>query len=129
VRSSSATSPGKEYATPRPGRVCFYAGHDPAVGRQFAWIDRCVRERLALFDSKRRQKRGRRWGQVHTTAWSARLGIFALYIQSEARQDPGSRTVVGVALASGSRLVGQSQSVPYTVELLIGVRVLREAEL
>jgi hypothetical protein len=37
-----------------------------------------VRERLALFDSKKRRKHGRRWGRVHTTAWYGRLGIFIL---------------------------------------------------
>jgi hypothetical protein len=46
--------------------------------RQFSRIDSYVRERLALFDSKKRQKRGRRWGQVHTPAWFARLGIYTL---------------------------------------------------
>ncbi len=46
--------------------------------RQFSQIDVYVRERLALFDSKKRGKHGRRWGQVHTTAWHRRLGIFTL---------------------------------------------------
>ena len=46
--------------------------------RQFSWIDDYVHERLALFDSKKRQKRGRRWGRMHTQAWFARLGIFTL---------------------------------------------------
>ena len=46
--------------------------------RQFSRIDRYVHERLALFDSKKRRKHGRRWGQVHTTAWFARLGVFSL---------------------------------------------------
>ena len=46
--------------------------------RQFSWIDDYVHERLALFDSKKRQKRGRRWGRMHTKAWFARLGIFTL---------------------------------------------------
>jgi group II intron reverse transcriptase/maturase len=46
--------------------------------RHFDRIDRHVRERLALFDSKKRRKHGRRWGQIHTTAWFARLGIFTL---------------------------------------------------
>jgi group II intron reverse transcriptase/maturase len=45
---------------------------------QFSQIDIYVRERLALFDSKKRGKHGRRWGQVHTTAWYARFGIFTL---------------------------------------------------
>jgi|SRR5579859_151108 len=46
--------------------------------RQFSQVDSYVHERLALFDSKKRQERGRRWGEVHTTAWVARLGIFSL---------------------------------------------------
>jgi len=46
--------------------------------RQFSWIDDYVHKRLALFDSKKRQKRGRRWGRMHTKAWFARLGIFTL---------------------------------------------------
>jgi len=46
--------------------------------RQFSQIDIYVRERLALFDSKKRGKHGRRWGQVHTTTWYARFGIFTL---------------------------------------------------
>lgn len=39
---------------------------------------RYVCERLALFDSKERQKRGRRWGQVHTSAWTSGLGVHRL---------------------------------------------------
>jgi RNA-directed DNA polymerase len=46
--------------------------------RQFSRIDSYVHERLALFDSKKRQKRGRRWGKAHTQAWLSRLGIFSL---------------------------------------------------
>jgi RNA-directed DNA polymerase len=46
--------------------------------RQFSRIDEYVRERLALFDSKKRGRHGRRWGQVHDAAWFARLGVFAL---------------------------------------------------
>jgi RNA-directed DNA polymerase len=46
--------------------------------RQVTQIDVYVRERLALFDSKKRGRHGRRWGQVHTTTWYARLGIFTL---------------------------------------------------
>ncbi len=46
--------------------------------RHFSWIDHYVCERLALFDSKKRRKSGRRWGQVHTTNWFARLGILTL---------------------------------------------------
>jgi len=46
--------------------------------RKFTQIDRYVRERLALFDSKKRQKRGRRWGTVHTSAWFGGLGLHTL---------------------------------------------------
>src|SRR5215472_18283963 len=46
--------------------------------RQFSRIDSYVRERLALFDSKKRGKRGRRWGRVHDPAWFAGLGTFTL---------------------------------------------------
>jgi group II intron reverse transcriptase/maturase len=46
--------------------------------RQFSRIDSYVHERLALFDSKKRQKRGRRWAKEHTQAWLSRLGIFSL---------------------------------------------------
>jgi group II intron maturase len=46
--------------------------------RQFSRIDSYVRERLALFDSKKRQKRRRRWGEGHRQAWLSRLGIFSL---------------------------------------------------
>ena len=46
--------------------------------KQFAQIDHYVHERLALFDSKKRQKSGRRWGQVHTLAWFLTLGVFLL---------------------------------------------------
>jgi RNA-directed DNA polymerase len=46
--------------------------------RQFSWIDEYVRERLALFDSKKRGKHGRRWGRAHDHAWFGSLGIFTL---------------------------------------------------
>jgi group II intron reverse transcriptase/maturase len=46
--------------------------------RKFAQIDSYAHERLALFDSKKRQKSGRRWGQVHTYAWYSRLGVLRL---------------------------------------------------
>jgi group II intron reverse transcriptase/maturase len=46
--------------------------------RKFTQIDSYVRERLALFDSKKRQKRGRRWGMVHTSAWFGGLGLHSL---------------------------------------------------
>jgi RNA-directed DNA polymerase len=46
--------------------------------RQFSRIDNYVRERLALFDSKKRGKPGRRWGRVHNFAWFGGLGLFTL---------------------------------------------------
>ncbi len=46
--------------------------------RKFSQIDDYVRERLALFDSKKRQKSGRRWGEAHTYAWTAGLGVHRL---------------------------------------------------
>lgn len=46
--------------------------------RQFSQIDQYVHERLALFDSKKRQKQGRQWGEVHRRAWLATLSIFHL---------------------------------------------------
>ena len=60
----------------RASRLPYFGGANSS--RQFSWIDDHVHERLALFDSKKRQKRGRRWGRMHTKAWSARLGIFTL---------------------------------------------------
>lgn len=46
--------------------------------RHFTRIDSYVYERLALFDSKKRGKRGRRWGTAHDTAWYTRLRVFTL---------------------------------------------------
>jgi RNA-directed DNA polymerase len=46
--------------------------------KHFTRIDRYVHERLALFDSKKRHRSGRRWGRVHTQAWYARLGMYSL---------------------------------------------------
>ena len=46
--------------------------------RQLVQIDRHVQERLALFDSKKRQQRGRRWGVTHTNAWATGLGVHHL---------------------------------------------------
>ncbi|MBV9355339.1 MAG: hypothetical protein JO023_07405 [Chloroflexi bacterium] len=46
--------------------------------RQFTQVDSYVRERLALHDSKRRGKQGRRWGQVHTSAWFKGAGLHVL---------------------------------------------------
>src|SRR5205085_5039380 len=42
--------------------------------RHFSRIDSYVQERLALFDSKKRGRHGRRWGQGgHGRAWYSRL--------------------------------------------------------
>jgi RNA-directed DNA polymerase len=46
--------------------------------RKFSQIDSYVHERLALFDSKKRGRHGRRWGQVHNRAWFSRLGVYHL---------------------------------------------------
>jgi RNA-directed DNA polymerase len=46
--------------------------------RQFSRIDSYVQERLALFDSKKRGKSGRRWGHDHNFAWLTRLGVVTL---------------------------------------------------
>jgi group II intron reverse transcriptase/maturase len=46
--------------------------------KKFVQIDSYVRERLALFDSKKRGKSGRRWGEVHTYAWYKALGVHIL---------------------------------------------------
>jgi len=46
--------------------------------RKFSQIDRYVYERLALFDSKKRQKSGRRWGQIHARIWFTSLGVHTL---------------------------------------------------
>jgi RNA-directed DNA polymerase len=53
----------------------FRWGHS---SRQFSRIDSYVREWLALFDSKKRGRRGRKWGQAHTSAWFVRLGVYTL---------------------------------------------------
>ncbi len=45
--------------------------------RKFSWVDHYVHEQLALFDSKKRQKSGRRW-EVHTRGWLAQLGVHRL---------------------------------------------------
>jgi hypothetical protein len=37
-----------------------------ATRREKSQIDSYVDERLALFDSKKRNQRGRRWAEVHT---------------------------------------------------------------
>jgi hypothetical protein len=46
--------------------------------RKFSRIDSYVQERLALFDSKKRQKSGRRWDEVHTYDWVTKLGVHRL---------------------------------------------------
>ncbi len=46
--------------------------------RKFSQIDSYVQERLALFDSKKRQRSGRRWGDVHAAAWFSKLGVHRL---------------------------------------------------
>jgi RNA-directed DNA polymerase len=45
---------------------------------KFNQIDSYVRERLALFDSKKRGWSGRRWGRAHGGAWQSRLGVYRL---------------------------------------------------
>jgi RNA-directed DNA polymerase len=45
---------------------------------KFIQVDSYVQERLALFDSKKRQKRGRRWGEIHTYAWFQGLRVHRL---------------------------------------------------
>ena len=42
--------------------------------RSFTQIDSYVHERLALFDSKKRRKRGRRWAEAHNY-WFRGLGV------------------------------------------------------
>jgi hypothetical protein len=46
--------------------------------RHFSRIDNYVRERLALFDSKKRGRSGRRWGLTHNFAWFGKVGLFTL---------------------------------------------------
>ena len=45
---------------------------------KFSQIDSYVQERLALFDSKKRQHSGRRLGDAHAAAWFTRLGVHRL---------------------------------------------------
>ncbi len=45
---------------------------------KFSQIDSYVHERLSLFDSKKRGRAGRRWGEVHTYAWMTALGVYRL---------------------------------------------------
>jgi hypothetical protein len=46
--------------------------------KKFSQIDAYVWERLALFDSKKRQHAGRRWGEEHAYAWATGLGVYRL---------------------------------------------------
>ncbi len=46
--------------------------------KKFSQIDDYVRERLALFDSKKRQESARRWAEVHTKTWFTGLGVSRL---------------------------------------------------
>jgi RNA-directed DNA polymerase len=48
------------------------------ASRQFGQLDNYVRERLALFLSKKARRSGRRWGEHHTWAFFQRLGIYRL---------------------------------------------------
>src|SRR5215471_10611593 len=74
-RNPSASSWKSSTASFGGGATTFGGTIRPASS---SWIDDYVHERLALVDSKKRQKRGRRWGRMHTQAWFARLGIFTL---------------------------------------------------
>lgn len=47
-------------------------------GEHFLQIDNYVRERLALFLSKKKRRSGRRWGEQYTWAFFRRLGIYRL---------------------------------------------------
>ena len=46
--------------------------------KKFNQVDSYVRERLALFNSKKRQRSGRRWGEVHNAVWFAHLRVHRL---------------------------------------------------
>ena len=46
--------------------------------RKFVQIDSYVQERLALFDSKKRGRSGRGWGERHDAAWLRSLGVHHL---------------------------------------------------
>jgi len=48
------------------------------ASRQFIQIDNYVRERLALFLSKKARRSGRRWGEQYTWAYFQRLGVYRL---------------------------------------------------
>lgn len=46
--------------------------------RKFVQVDSYVQERLALFDSKKRGRSGRGWGERHNAAWLQSLGVYRL---------------------------------------------------
>ncbi len=46
--------------------------------RKFAQVDSYVHERLAMFDSRKRGKKGRRWTELHTYAWFKGTGVHVL---------------------------------------------------
>lgn len=46
--------------------------------RKFSLIDTYVKERLALFNSKKHQRSGRGWGLTHTHEWFVGLGVYRL---------------------------------------------------
>jgi len=46
--------------------------------KKFVQIDSYVHERLALFDSKKHQRPGRRWGTAHAHEWLNTLGVHRL---------------------------------------------------
>jgi group II intron reverse transcriptase/maturase len=56
-------------------------------------IDSYVQERLALFDSKKRNRSGRRWGRAHSYTWFQGLGVFRL----------SGRVRYGMPLATAAR--------------------------
>jgi group II intron reverse transcriptase/maturase len=53
---------------------------------QFAQIDNYVRERLALFLSKKTRRSGRNWGERYTWAFFQRLGVYRLTGTVEGRK-------------------------------------------
>jgi RNA-directed DNA polymerase len=48
------------------------------AGQHFLQIDNYVRERLALFLSKKRRRSGRNWGERYTWAFFQKLGVYRL---------------------------------------------------
>lgn len=53
------------------GWAAYFAG-------KFSTIDSHVHERLAIFDNRKRNIPGRRWGKRHNGDWFRRLGVFRL---------------------------------------------------